>query len=382
MQELASTQNNHITDAKITVNQKDLSLALLRANTVADKKNMLPEFSNLLMEVRDNNLHVIATDLDLIMREVLLVEASCNVEISVNAGLLYDIVKRLDERHKVVLELDSEDGMLKITSQGSHFSIPVSDPKNFPILDDDTYDLSFNIPGNALRRLINCTKFSASQDEARRALSGIYLHQQNKALVCTALDGHRLAFAQTPDLEIPEFNGVIISKKTATEFIKILDGINSELTLSISSNKIKLSNSTFSVSSKLVDAIFPAYSGLIPTQHQIQITVPTREFKHAVERASAIANEKLRGLLFLIHQNTLTLSGRSDVNAYSKEVIDLQGQWFEKAFEVGINFRYVLEILSTIEEDAVTLKFNDPFSAVVITSSNPNNYWIIMPMRV
>ena len=231
--------------------------------------------------------------------------------------------------------------------------------------------------------MIDCTKFSLSQDDSRRALSGLYLHQDNGVLKMASTDGHRLSAIQEPGVTVPLFEGALISRKTAFEFRKVLENINSELKVEVSSNKIKISTTSLYISSKLIDAVFPSYATLIPKDNSIVIDVQASALKTTIERVSTIANEKFKGLLFCISKNSLTVKAKNDANAYAQETIPVSGYDSDAVFEIGLNFRYLLDILSAIEADKIALKFKDPFSASIVCNPKDENFTcVVMPMRV
>ena len=67
---------------------------------------------------------------------------------------------------------------------------------------DDDMPHSFAVGADALRRLIDRTRFAISTEETRYYLNGIYLHaidgENGKVLRAVATDGHRLALMEVP----------------------------------------------------------------------------------------------------------------------------------------------------------------------------------------
>ena len=62
---------------KFNVNQKDLQSSLNYCQGVIEKRSTLPILSNVLLEAKDENLKITATDLDLIF-----IQNISNIEIS------------------------------------------------------------------------------------------------------------------------------------------------------------------------------------------------------------------------------------------------------------------------------------------------------------
>ena len=62
---------------------------------------------------------------------------------------------------------------------------------------------------------------------------------------------------------------------------------------------------------------------------------------------------------------------------------DIITEYSDIEMEVGFNSKYVLEMINNLEDDKITLSFNDSSSPVIATEqSNPELIYVLMPMRV
>ena len=62
---------------------------------------------------------------------------------------------------------------------------------------------------------------------------------------------------------------------------------------------------------------------------------------------------------------------------------DIVTQYSGKEIEVGFNAKYILEMINNLEDDEITLSFNDDSSPIIATEqSNPDLTYVLMPMRV
>ena len=76
---------------------------------VIEKKNTLPILSNVLLEVKENKLLIIGTDLDLVFYdEIRDIEVIKEGSTTTSATILYDILRKIEANSKINFDLKSE----------------------------------------------------------------------------------------------------------------------------------------------------------------------------------------------------------------------------------------------------------------------------------
>ena len=162
---------------KFNVNQQDLQQALNYCQGVIEKRSTLPILSNVLLEAKNSNLTITATDLDLIfihqINNVEIFEEGSTTTIS---SLMYDIIRKFSSGKKINLSL-TDVSKLQVESEKSIFNLNCISPAEFPLTDENFNQNEFSIKSKQLLKLLNKCKFSVSNDETRHYLSGIFLHQ-------------------------------------------------------------------------------------------------------------------------------------------------------------------------------------------------------------
>ena len=82
---------------KFSVNQKDLQNSLNYCQGVIEKKSTLLNLSNVLLEAKDQNLKITATDLDLIfIQNISNIEISLEGTTTTSCSIMYDIVRKFN----------------------------------------------------------------------------------------------------------------------------------------------------------------------------------------------------------------------------------------------------------------------------------------------
>ena len=213
----------------------------------------------------------------------------------------------------------------------------------------------FNLPAQALRGLIDRTRFAISTEETRYYLNGIYLHaaesEGTRVLRAVATDGHRLARVEEP---LPEgagsMPGVIIPRKTVNELRKLLDEVTGNVEVALSDTRIQFHADAVLLTSKLIDGTFPEYERVIPRGNDKVLRVGKKDFADAVGRVAAISAERSRPVKLSLARDLLVLSAASPEQGTATEELDSDHVKYEAGpLEIGFQARYLNDITDQID---------------------------------
>ena len=180
---------------------------------------------------------------------------------------------------------------------------------------------------------------------------------------------------------LPEIPGVIIPRKTINELCKLLADITGTIKINLDPNKIIFFINQSVLVSKLIDGNFPDYEKVIPKNNTNILKVDRSLFSMAVDRVSTIINEKSPAIKLKLLNNLMNISSVDSENGLATE--DIVTEYSGNQMEVGFNSKYILEMINNLEDDKITLSFNDTSSPVIATEqSNPDLIYVLMPMRV
>jgi DNA polymerase-3 subunit beta len=359
--------------------------ALSNVNGAVEKRNTIPVLLNVKIEAKNGQLHLTATDMDIVI--ISNAKALINQEGSttVPAQLFYDIVRKIPDNADINIELKDENSTLKISYSKSKFSLPCLDPSEFPVLSEGEMDVDFKINSEELVKIIDKTKFVIPSDETRFYLNGLFLHSIKVddaiELRGVATDGHRLAMACSAASNLTtEVNGVIIPKKTINEIRKIAEGTEGEIAVAFSKAKIRISCGNSTIISKLIDGEFPEYDRVIPKNNDKLVKVDRKIIFNAVDRVSTIATDKNKSIKVILENGKINLQIQSSDNGNASEEIEVDYEG--ESIETGFNSRYFLEIIGQINKEKLDIFFKDGSSPAIIKTDNKNDLYVIMPIRV
>jgi DNA polymerase-3 subunit beta len=370
---------------KVTIERAQLLRSLGHAQSVVERRNTIPILSNVKLQAEGGDLRLTATDMDLEIVESVPADVTSAGATTVPAHTLYDIVRKLPDGSQ--LELESTSGeRLSLRCGRSRFTLACLPIEDFPALTSGDLPFRFRLPASQLRSLIDRTRFAISTEETRYYLNGIYLHVARQdgidLLRAVATDGHRLALVELP---IPDgavgMPGVIVPRKTVAEVRKVIDETEGDLEIALSDTQIRIGVDQAVLTSKLIDGTFPDYERVIPQHNDKQLEVDCREFKNAVDRVSAISNDRSRAVKLRLANGTLELSATSPEHGSASE--ELEVRYSGESMEIGFNSRYLLDIAEQIGGDSARLSMADAASPTILHELDDRSaIYVLMPMRV
>ena len=175
---------------------------------VVEKKNTLPILSNVLLQLKDKKLSIIATDLDIIFYdEINDIKIIKEGNTTTSAAILYDILRKIPSDSVLNFELKSEN-KLSLKSDNADFNLLCLPTDNFPTFADEFEGQEIALQNNRFLKLLNKTRISISNDDTRHYLNGIFFHlteaHGRNFLTGVATDSHRLS---SSSLEIDRDTG-------------------------------------------------------------------------------------------------------------------------------------------------------------------------------
>ncbi len=368
-----------------TIERSALLRALSHTQSVVERRTTIPILNNVQLVAGEEGLSLTATDIDLAIVETAPCDATQPGGTTVHAHTMYDIVRKLPDGAQVEFS-QNDDSRLSLKAGRSEFALSCLPTTDFPVMSEDELPHRFTMPGAALIRLIEKTRFAISTEETRYYLNGIYLHAANDkdgaSLRAVATDGHRLAVA---DVDLPagaeSMPGIIVPRKTVAEVHKLVDEQDGDVEVALSDTRIRFSFAGTVLTSKLIDGTFPDYERVIPGDNDKVMEVDRDTFSRAVDRVSTISSEKSRAVKLMLDNDRIMLSANSpDQGSASEEVA---ATYEGDGLEIGFNSKYLMDIAGQIDGEHAQFVMSDAASPTIIRDVvDDGALYVLMPMRV
>ncbi len=369
---------------RVVVERSLFLKGLNHVQSVVERRNTIPILSNVLVQAQGNVIKLTATDLDVEIVETIAAEVKREGAVTVSAHMLYDIVRKLPDGAQLELDQSGDGSRVQVTAGKSRFALQALPAADFPDLARGEFGNSFEVPSADFRQLIERVRFAISTEETRYYLNGIYLHDvaEGPSLRAVATDGHRLAQTQIARPEgAANMPGVIIPRKTVQEVSKLLDGVDSTVTVSLSSSKIQFAFNNLVLTSKLIDGTFPDYERVIPRNNEKMLEVDRKTFADAVDRVSTISLEKSRAVKLSVGDNRITLIVNNPDSGSAEE--EIAAGYESDPLEIGFNSRYLLDVANQVGGESIKMELQDSGSPTVVRDPNDKlSLYVLMPMRV
>jgi len=223
--------------------------------------------------------------------------------------------------------------------------------------------------------------FAMAVHDIRYYLNGILFVAEGKSLTLVATDGHRLALAQaTLDNDIPK-QEVILPRKTVLELQRLLRDDDTAIEMRFAPNQAKFSFAGMEFVSKLVEGKFPDYNRVIPKNHKNKVTLGRSPLLQSLQRAAILTSDKFKGVRVNIEPGTLRIASS---NAEQEEAMEeLEIDYGGDAIEIGFNVTYLIDALTNMGQEMVTVELQDTNSSALITVPDQAGFkYVVMPMRI
>ncbi len=364
----------------IQINRETLLKPLTAVSSIVEKRHTLPILSNLLLEAKQNKIHLTATDLEMQISLSVDSASSSGFSTTISAKKLLDICRSLPDSSEINMETNDSRVILKAGK--SRFNLQTLPAADYPVMSKTQGERTLvTIGQQQLKELLKQVEFAMAQQDIRYYLNGLLFEVSGNHLNIVGTDGHRLSFTSTELKESYDKQDIILPRKTVIELIKLLNDSEEDVQVEISSNQVNFSFDSFRLISKVIDGKFPDYNRVIPTGHQNTFTTDRVGILLAMQRASILSNEKYRGIRMVLSNNNLKLiSTNSDLEEAEEE---LEVSYSGDTLDIGFNVTYLIDVLNNTNSEQATFSFADANSSCLITVPNNVDYkYVVMPMRI
>jgi len=366
---------------KLKCSTKQLSSALHTVSRAVSMHTTLPVLNNVLLQAEDSQLKLSATNLEMSITK----EISCEVRMQGNttapAQLLTEFVSALPT-DELELELDTDNQIMHAFSEGYDTHIHCIESSEFPDLNEIPIESVCQVSANALFDAINKVLIAVASDDPRPVLMGVLFNFAEEKLVLAASDSHRLAQSIVNVENNTTSTTLIVPGKTLVEVPRALRGEDETVNIAFSQERrlIAFTSGSTCVRSRLIEGVYPNYEKLIPSSFTAKVLVERKNLERSLKIVSLFAKDK--------HVVRIkTKPGKVILSAITNEIGDstaeIPAQVDGEELIIGFNAKYLLDMLSAVEEDKVYLG--------LVEGENPSCMWpydhkdyiyILMPVRL
>ena len=137
---------------------------------------------------------------------------------------------------------------------------------------------------------------------------------------------------------------------------------------------------------RLIEGNYPNYNAVIPADNPNKVLVDRTELLNGIRRVAVCSNQATNLIKFEIEPNTINLTAQDldfSVSAQESLTCDYEGE----AIEIGFRSTFLVEILSNIETQNVSVELADStragvFKPVYDEAPDTETLMLLMPMMI
>lgn len=370
---------------KLSVSTAKLKRAVDLASHVATTNSMTPILENVLLDAKFKKLLVVGNNLEMA------VECSIDEDITINVEGSYTVSSKflssylsLVHEDRIEIELVSG-GMIRLKTTSGESKYKGIDAGKFPVIPACKGSVPVKIKGADMRKALERTMFSTASASIRPTLAGVHVKISEESIIFASTDSFRLSeYILTGKTGI-EKQVFTIPTKTVSELMRMV-GDDDTVEILVDASQALFTIGDVKLFSSLLANNFPDYQNFFPKKHQSKAVMLRSELTMAVKRLNLIARENNSTTRFHLKAQTgLEINtGDTEIGAADVRIpASIEGT----DASVGLNAAYLLDVLSVIKTEHVSIDFETPLSPVMIRgvpseSAKESYRHIIMPLKI
>ncbi|MDQ0233189.1 DNA polymerase III subunit beta [Metabacillus malikii] len=375
---------------KFIIHRDKLVQSVQDVMKAVSSRTTIPILTGIKIVANTEGVTLTGSDSDISIESFIPIEedGSENVEIVESGSIVLqarffsEIVKKLPMD---IVEIEVSNHQATIIKSGkAEFNLIGLDADEYPLLPQIEEEHVIKLPTDLLKAMIRQTVFAVSTSETRPILTGVNWKVEENVLICIATDSHRLALRKAPIQQaVQTEHNVVIPGKSLNELSKILDDTDELIEIIITENQVLFKAKNLLFFSRLLDGNYPDTSRLIPSESKTNLTVNSKDFLQAIDRASLLAKEARNNVVKLstLPGETVEISSNSpEIGKVSEEIqtANISGE----DLKISFSAKYVMDALKALDGTEININFTGAMRPFVIqTTTDDSMLQLILPVR-
>ena len=331
-----------------------------------------------VIEVKDNQIKLIANDLQLGIETLIDGEIKQEGSVAVGAKVFFEIIRKLPSDN-VSITVD-EDYHMNISCGKAKFNIMAKATDEFPYLPNIVKDKNVNISQFTLKDIIRQTVFSISDNENAKVMTGELFEIHDSELKVVSLDGHRISIRKVKLNQSYDDVSVIIPGKTLIEISKIINGgMDDEVSIFFTDKHVLFEFEDTIVLSRLIEGEYYKIDKMLSTDYETKVTINKREMLECIDRSTLLLKESDKKPVIIDVQDDYMKFAMNSAIGSMDEDIDASKEG--KDILIGFNPRFLMDALRVIDEDEITMYMINPKAPCFIRDQEETYIYLILPVN-
>src|SRR3989304_2814061 len=363
---------------KLECSIQKIKLAISRVEKITGKNLTLPVLDSILFISSGKSLKLRATNLSLGVEIEIPVKINKEGSVLIKGDILSNVFSNLYQDG--IIYLENINNNLSIKTKDNNILLKCQPFEDFPTIPNISGD-SFKLPIKKFIDGIKSVYYSSSVSDIKPEISSVFIYPEEDNLVFVATDSFRLAEKKIKTRQLYEFNGILMPFKNISEIIKIFSDLDEDLTVCLSKNLISLSTSGIYLTSRIIDGNFPDYKQIIPKTPTTEVVVLKQDLLNALKIAN-VFSDKQNQINFKIKNKDKFFEINSKNSDVGENKTKITAAISGEDIEISFNYKYFLDCFQAINQDSLSLSFNQSNKPLIIKGIGDNTFiYLIMPMN-
>lgn len=369
---------------KFIVSSSELLKQLTTVSGVIASNPLVPILENFLFQLDKENLTITASDMQTVMITEAQVESEDKVSVAIPAKLLTETLRSLPEQ-PITVNIAEESFEVEIVTSNGRFKIAGENPLDFPKAAEVNKSFSIELESDILATAIGNTIFATSTDDLRPAMTGVYVQVEEDRTTFVSTDGHRLVRYRRTDVKADQSTSLILPRKALTLLKSSLPSDNMPVKAEFSATNAFFSFGNIRMICRIIDERYPDYENVIPKENPNVIKIERTKLLSTLKRISIYSNKTTHQIRLKVGDDLLEISAE-DLD-YSNEATEKNPcEYTGTPMEIGFNAKFLVEVLSNLSNDAISLEMSQPNRAGIIIpqgqEENEDMLMLVMPVML
>jgi DNA polymerase-3 subunit beta len=334
------------------------------------KRSTLPMLENVLFEPVDGDVAITATDLT--TQCTVVIPARDPIAVCLSARSLLEFVASVDRDAEAKVALVG--GILTVTTKGASVTLPSCPAREFPAPIAHVTRAAKHVDRLELIDALDWVALAVGSDPTRPQLAGV-LFEHDRVI---ATDGHRLHAATVDGLASPR---ALVPPEALALAVRASAGIKS-VAISFDKTSMQLTAGDFTITTRLIDQVFPTWQHVVPTSSTFTMAVESRVLEAGIRRVATRKKVGTVPTITLRANGAIKLETSTDGVARMTDVPVVRSTHVGDADHVtGVSGRFLSDAITDVD-GTVTLRFGGELDPIVVERDGEGEIAVVMPCRL
>jgi DNA polymerase-3 subunit beta len=347
---------------------------------IAATKSLIPILSGMLLEAKDDQIRLLASDSHLTMQSYFQTQVIQPGRVVIPGKSFTDIMRAM-AGDEIIFKTNSDNSIGEITSGKSHFTLNLISAVDFPPFTPIIDGKNFILQAGVLKQLLRLSLYATSNVDARPLYTGLQMIFQPGRITCVATDTFRMVVAKADASMQSEADfAAIVPARALAELSRLLDEDTQQVEISFAQQQVAFKVGETTLLTRTLQGKFPDWESVLPPKTSVEFVMEKEKSLEAIERVFLMTDPPIHRMQVKVDDGIVNFLGNSNELGKSEEEI-----WVEmgpEKIEFLINAKYMMDFLRSINSAKVRVKICDEMSPLVfLPLEEPGLTCIIVPMN-